>query len=285
MEVTLDKRYPIAAGPAQAWTVLRDVRAVAGCMPGAAITEQLDGTHYKGHVKVKVGPATAAFAGDIEVLSLDESTQRLNLLGKGADRSGSTAAMDLVATVEPGDTPGTSVLVGQAKVTVNGKFAQFGGRMMVQVSDMILQQFADNFSATAAAQPVPQAEVTAAQPVPQADVTAAQPVPQAEVAAAQPVPQAEAAAAQPVPQAEAAAAQPAAAAVMEEVPAPVVHAAAPAATVNAATGGAAGAVPAPPAPRPVAPVVVTAAAKELNALAIVWMLVKNWFAGLFGKRA
>jgi hypothetical protein len=32
---------------------------------------------------------------------------------------------------------------------VNGKFAQFGGRMMVQVSDMLLAQFVENFRQTA----------------------------------------------------------------------------------------------------------------------------------------
>jgi hypothetical protein len=36
--------------------------------------------------------------------------------------------------------------VGKAEVTVTGKFAQFGGRMMNSVSDMILGQFAQNFS-------------------------------------------------------------------------------------------------------------------------------------------
>ena len=73
MEVKLEKRYPLEVDAARAWQVLRDVKAVAGCMPGAAITEQVDATHYKGSVKVKVGPANAAFAGDIEVLALDEA--------------------------------------------------------------------------------------------------------------------------------------------------------------------------------------------------------------------
>jgi uncharacterized protein len=151
MEVKLDKRYPLDVGAAQAWQVLRNVKAVAECMPGAAITEQVDATHYKGSVKVKVGPASAAFAGDIEVLALDEAAMKLQLLGKGADRGGSTASMDLTATVEAGESPGTSVLVGAAAVIVNGKFAQFGGRLMGQVSDMLLAQFADNFRVAAAA--------------------------------------------------------------------------------------------------------------------------------------
>ena len=161
MEVKLEKRYPLAVDTARAWQLLRNVKAVAECMPGAAITEQVDATHYKGSVKVKVGPANAAFAGDIEVLALDEALMKLQLLGKGADRSGSSASMDLTATVEPGDAPGNSVLVGVAAVIVNGKFAQFGGRLMVQVSDMLLAQFADNFRAAAAALPGPAAAPTA----------------------------------------------------------------------------------------------------------------------------
>jgi uncharacterized protein len=162
MEVKLDKRYPLEVDAARAWQVLRDVKVVAECMPGAAITEQLDATHYKGNVKVKVGPANAAFAGDIEVLALDEAAMTLQLLGKGADRGGSSASMDLTATVEPGVSPGSSVLVGRAAVIVNGKFAQFGGRLMVQVSDMLLAQFAENFGAAAAALPGPSTSAVAA---------------------------------------------------------------------------------------------------------------------------
>jgi len=202
MEVKLDKRYPLDVEPARAWLVLQDVRAVAGCMPGAAITEQVDDTHYKGTVKVKVGPANAAFGGDIEVLALDPAAMKLQLLGKGADRSGSSASMNLTAHVEAGDTAATSVLVGEAAVIVNGKFAQFGGRMMSQVSDMLLAQFADNFRAAAAALPAPQA--------------------------------------------------------------------APQLASAAAASGAPALSPAP--------------VRELNALGLAWGLVKNWCAGMFGRR-
>ena len=239
MEVKLDKRYPIDASPAQVWAVLRDVRRVAGCMPGATITDQLDATHYKGAVKVKIGPALAAFAGDIEVLAVDEATHRTQLLGKGADKSGSTAAMNLNAQVEPGETDGQSVLVGQAVVTVNGKFAQFGGRMMVQVSDMILGQFADNFRIAAAAVPV-----------------------QAAPAA--------------VPEAATAAALEAAAATAAQAP------------VGAAPTPGTAAAPGPALAQPARPASPSApppkATTELNAMAIAWMLIKNWFTGLFGKR-
>lgn len=258
MEVKLDKRYPVAASPAQAWAVLRDVHAVAGCMPGASITEQLDATHYKGAVKVKIGPATAAFSGDIELLALDEAARHMQLLGKGADKAGSTASMNLNARVEPGDTPEQAVLVGEAAVIVNGKFAQFGGRMLVQVSDMILAQFAGNFSLAAAAVPVvAEAEAPAA-----TAVAAAAPD-----AAPAPAPAA-AEAALPEPVTERAAANPAAAVFAAGAPAdvPAPPAAAPA-----------------PAPRAAAP--QAQPQTELNGLAIAWMLIKSWFGGLFGKRS
>ena len=249
MEVKLEKRYPIEASTAQVWAVLRDVRAVAGCMPGATITDQLDATHFKGAVKVKVGPALAAFAGDIEVLALDEASQTVQLLGKGADKSGSTASMYLRASIEPGETAGQSVLIGDASVIVNGKFAQFGGRLMVQVSDMILGQFADNFRIAAAAVPV-SADLAGAAGV--AGVAPAAADGAAAPALAETTPQATGASASPPPTAAPASAAPASAA----------PAATPATT----------------------PATAPKATTELNALAIVWMLIKNWFAGLFGKR-
>ena len=118
-------------------------------MPGAQITSEIDATHFTGSVRVKVGPAVAAFAGTIEILALDPATRTLKMMGKGADKGGSSASMELTANLVAIDAS-TCTLVGHAEVIVNGKFAQFGGRMMGSVSDMILAQFADVFSQKAA---------------------------------------------------------------------------------------------------------------------------------------
>jgi len=207
MQVTLEKTYPVKAPIGACWQVLSDIPELATCMPGAAITEKTDDTHYKGQVKVKVGPATAAFAGEIEVQSIDGAAHSITMLGKGADKGGSSASMQLTATLRS-EPDGSTSLIGKADVIVNGKFAQFGGRMMTSVSDMILGQFAGNFEAKS----------------------------------------------------------------MAVAPA----AAAPAST---ATGGAPAAQAAAPAAAP-APVVT-----ELNGLAIFWALLKNFFLGLFGRKA
>jgi carbon monoxide dehydrogenase subunit G len=156
MEVKLEKRFPLAVDADRAWLVLRDVRAVAASMPGAEIAEQVDTNRYKGTVKVKVGPATANFGGDVQLLEIDPSARRLRISAAGADRGGSSASMDLTASLEIVDQE-RSVLVGSAHVIVNGKFAQFGGRLIGQVSDVVLAQFANNFAAAAAALPRPSA--------------------------------------------------------------------------------------------------------------------------------
>jgi carbon monoxide dehydrogenase subunit G len=201
MEVKIDKRYPLDVDPARAWVILGDLKAVAGCMPGAALTEQLSETSYKGGVKVKVGPAVAQFGGTVDVIEKDEATRKMVLRGKGADKGGSSASMDMNAMIEANpDNLLHSVLHGEAAVIVNGKFAQFGGRMMVQVSDMMLVQFVENFRLAALALPAP----------------------------------------------------------------------------AGAQDGAATAKAAPAAAPPVA--------REINGLAIAWALIKNWLAGLFGKR-
>ena len=156
MEVKLDKQYPLDVDADRAWALLSDLKATAGCMPGAEILEQLSDTSYKGAVKVKVGPAVAQFGGTVDVVETNAESRTVVLRGKGADKGGSSASMDLTAAIVADPTnPTHCVLNGSAAVIVNGKFAQFGGRMMVQVSEMILGQFVENFRQTALTLPAP----------------------------------------------------------------------------------------------------------------------------------
>ena len=146
MQVKLDKTFPIDAPDRHAWKFLQDIPGVAGCMPGAEITETIDDSHYKGRVKAKLGPATMAFNGDIEIKGIDAEQRKLHLVGHGQDSKGtSSATMDLTAwVVDAGD--GKCELRGEASVSVTGKAASLGGRMMTQVADQILNQFGKNFA-------------------------------------------------------------------------------------------------------------------------------------------
>ncbi|NUA31335.1 SRPBCC family protein [Cupriavidus basilensis] len=178
MKVALEKVFPLAATGNAAWLSLQDIEAVAACMPGARITERVDDTHYKGTITVRLGPATMSFKGDIEVLGLDPQARSLHLAGKGSDSTGQSAAsMDLLATVRA--TGATCELAGKSEVSMSGKAAAFGGRMMNTVADQILKQFADNFAALVQARQAPPMAVPPGAHAP--EVPPAVPAPQAEL--------------------------------------------------------------------------------------------------------
>jgi uncharacterized protein len=146
MKVALDKAFPLDASADDAWLLMQDIEAVAGCMPGAKITERIDDTHYKGTITVRLGPATMAFKGDIEVIALDRALRSLHLVGKGTDSTGgSVATMDLTAAVEA--TGAACTLTGKSEVTMSGKAAAIGGRLMAPASEQLLKQFVANFAA------------------------------------------------------------------------------------------------------------------------------------------
>ena len=169
MKVQLEKIFPMPGSADAAWAVLRDIESVAACMPGAAITERIDDQHFKGTVAVRFGPANMAFRGEVEVKTLEPATRTLRLVGKGTDSTGSSGvSMDLTARIDAIDAASCN-LVGTSEVSMSGKAATFGGRMMGSVADQVLKQFAANFAIrvqAAQAQPPVAAAVPAAVPAP-----------------------------------------------------------------------------------------------------------------------
>ncbi len=92
-----------------------------------------------------------SFRGEVEVQDVDPATRSLRLIGKGTDSTGNSGvSMNLLARIDAAD-GGSSELVGSSEVSMSGKAAAFGGRMMNAVADKILLQFADNFATQVAA--------------------------------------------------------------------------------------------------------------------------------------
>jgi len=146
MQARLEKRHAIAASVDAAWSVLKDIRAVAECMPGASITEQIGDNQYKGNVHVRVGPVRSVFAGTIDVTAVDESRHSVALSAKGKDKSGtSNASMQLTAAVTAVEGGGCE-LIGNSEIKVMGKMANFGARMINGVADQLIDKFLENFS-------------------------------------------------------------------------------------------------------------------------------------------
>jgi carbon monoxide dehydrogenase subunit G len=149
MKIELDKSLDLPLTPGLAWDLLQDIEGVAACLPGARITERIDETHYKGTVTVKLGPATVAFKGTIEIAAKDAAARRMQIIGKGSDAgNASGASLDLTAWIEAAEAGG-STLKGHSEVSVTGKVASFGARLMNSVSEVLIKQFFDNMLARA----------------------------------------------------------------------------------------------------------------------------------------
>lgn len=144
MKVELEKSFVIEAAVADCWRLLSDIPRVATCMPGASITQVIDASHFAGRVILSIGPMRLQFAGELELVMIDASARKLELMATGTDKSGSSATMKLTTTLVDKKNQGT-FLHGLAEITVNGQLAQFGSRMIAPVSDVILSQFADQF--------------------------------------------------------------------------------------------------------------------------------------------
>ena len=175
MKIAIEKSLDLPLSPTLAWDMLNDIEGVASCLPGAKITERVDETHYKGTVSVKLGPATVSFKGNIEIASADPVARTLHIIGTGSDTGGTSgASLDLHARVEA-TADGGSRLSGASEVSVTGKVAAFGARLMNSVSEVLLQKFFANMAARAEA--LQAAQPAAVQPMAAAAMPASAPKP------------------------------------------------------------------------------------------------------------
>ena len=88
MALRIEKSFAVDAPRAQVWSFLVDPHRVAGCLPGAAITGQLDASTWAGTMTVKVGPVTASYKGKLKFERLDEAAGEAELSGSGQETKG-----------------------------------------------------------------------------------------------------------------------------------------------------------------------------------------------------
>src|ERR1700688_2019693 len=99
-----DNSFDVPLSPAQAWAVLMDIRRIALCMPGAALTEIVDAQNFRGKIAVRLGPVALAFAGRVQFEDVDEANHSALVKAQGSDDKGRGSA-NATATfrIEPAD--------------------------------------------------------------------------------------------------------------------------------------------------------------------------------------
>ncbi|MBB5157791.1 SRPBCC family protein [Saccharopolyspora phatthalungensis] len=140
----LTNEVVLPAPPETVFALINDVERVAPCMPGATLQGRSDDA-YRGRVKVKVGPVSAAYEGVVRFLEVDEPGNRLVLDAKGTDQHGSgNAEAKVEVRVRPHDEG--SVLALDTDLVIRGKVAQFGRGALASISQRLMEQFARNIS-------------------------------------------------------------------------------------------------------------------------------------------
>jgi carbon monoxide dehydrogenase subunit G len=135
----LTHRFTVPADIETTWATFQDIQDVAGCFPGAVVTE-VDGDDFKGTCKVKLGPIAMVYSGTGTFLEKDEAAKRFVVEAKGKDKRGNgTAGAKVTASLTAaGDSTDVEVVTDLA---ITGKPAQFGRGVMQDVSDKLLGQF------------------------------------------------------------------------------------------------------------------------------------------------
>ena len=158
-----DNSFEVPLKPAEAWTVLMDVRRIAPCMPGAELTEVVDEKNYKGKVAVRLGPVALAFAGLVTFEEIDNANRTARVKAQGTDSKGRGGA-NAVASFRIEEVPagGSKVLV-HTDLNLSGSVAQYGrGVGMIQTTAaQIMNQFASNLKAQIAREGAATPPVTA----------------------------------------------------------------------------------------------------------------------------
>ena len=146
MEVKAEKSLKLNQEPAMIWECMIDPSFMVKSVPGAELTEQIDERNFKGKISVKIGPVTTNFNGEAKFTTLEEEDYELTMEGKGLDPSGNGGAnmpMNIkLSALEEGGTEMQSSM----SLSITGRLAQFGARMIVAVNNKMFDQWASSFT-------------------------------------------------------------------------------------------------------------------------------------------
>lgn len=138
----LTHEFTVPASVEETWSAFNDIESVAGCFPGATVTE-VDGDSFTGSCKVKLGPIALVYKGSGSFTEKDESARVMKIKALGKDKRGNgTAGADVSATMAEVGPNQTRVEV-VTDLNITGKPAQFGRGVMQDVSDKLLAQFVE----------------------------------------------------------------------------------------------------------------------------------------------
>jgi uncharacterized protein len=129
------------------WAKLNDPEVLKACIPGCQSLEKTSDTAFQAVAKIKIGPVSATFKGNVELTDID-APNGYTISGEGqggiAGFAKGAAKVQLVAQ------EGGTRMTYEVEAQVGGKIAQLGARLIDGVAKRMADQFFAAFAAEVA---------------------------------------------------------------------------------------------------------------------------------------
>ena len=147
MKVEMSKTFSIRASIRDVWDFMTEVEKVSTCIPGAQYEDDLGNDKHSVMLVMKVGPIRSSYRSTVSIRSMDDESYTIEIEGQGTDTKGKGGAtMEMVGKLTENE-DGTTEINGDSTVKIQGMLAQFGSRMVEDVSNQIFLQFTRSLAA------------------------------------------------------------------------------------------------------------------------------------------
>jgi carbon monoxide dehydrogenase subunit G len=142
--MTMTGEVTLPADRQTVWNKLNDADTLKACIPGCQSLEKAGDSGFTAVAKIKVGPVSATFKGNVELTDLDPpNSYRISGQGEGGVAGFAKGG----ARVRLADAPGGGTILSyDVEANIGGKLAQLGGRLIDGVSKKMADQFFASFA-------------------------------------------------------------------------------------------------------------------------------------------
>ncbi len=140
-----ENKFTVMSPIGDVWDTLLDVERVTPCVPGAKVIERTGDDQYVVAMRVKVGPISMEYKGNVEIVSKDPVAHRavLHASGKELRGQGAAEADAEMLLSEDGD---LTVAVIKTDVKLSGRAASMGQGVIADVSKKMIDTFSTNLA-------------------------------------------------------------------------------------------------------------------------------------------
>src|SRR5918996_4669798 len=138
-----ENTFAVDAPIDEVYATLLDVERVAPCVPGAEVIEKSGDDAYTVAIKVRVGPISMTYRGNVEIVERDDADHRAVMRARARETRGqgtADARVELSLDQQGPTTNGTMV----ADVQLAGRAAAMGRGVIQDVSAKLVSTFAQN---------------------------------------------------------------------------------------------------------------------------------------------